>query len=134
METLMLTLASLLVTAAVATPRQLPPELDAYIESAVQRTNVPGLAIAVVDEHGLVAAKGYGVRRLGAPERVDGDTHFDTASLTKSFTAAVLAILVDEGKLCWDDGDSDGKSRNVRPLPRRLDVGVELGRKLARSG
>jgi CubicO group peptidase (beta-lactamase class C family) len=99
----MLALASLLLAAAVATPRQLPPELDAYLESAVQRTNVPGFAVAVVDEHGLVAAKGYGVRRLGAPERVDGDTHFDAASLTKSFTAAVLATLVDEGKLRWDD-------------------------------
>ncbi|HYI10130.1 MAG TPA: serine hydrolase [Thermoanaerobaculia bacterium] len=99
----MLALASLLLAATVAAPRQLPPELDAYIESARQRANVPGLAVAVVDEHGLVAAKGYGVRRLGAPERVDGDTHFDTASLTKSFTAALLATLVDEGKLRWDD-------------------------------
>lgn len=98
----MLTLATILLAATVATPRQLPPELDAYLEAAVQRANVPGFAVAVVDEHGLVAAKGYGVRRLGAPERIDGDTHFDTASLAKSFTAALLATLVDEGKLQWD--------------------------------
>jgi CubicO group peptidase (beta-lactamase class C family) len=95
-------LATLLLAATVAAPRQLPPELDAYLESAVQRTSVPGFAVAVVDEHGLVAAKGYGVRRLGAPERVDGDTHFDTASLSKSFTAALIATLIDEGKLQWD--------------------------------
>jgi CubicO group peptidase (beta-lactamase class C family) len=98
----MFTLASLLLATTIAAPRQLPPKLDAYLASAVQRTGVPGFAVAIVDEHGVVAAKGYGVRRLGAPELVDGDTHFDTASLTKSFTAALLATLVDEGKLQWD--------------------------------
>jgi CubicO group peptidase (beta-lactamase class C family) len=93
----------LLAATAAAPPRQLPPELDAYIEKARKDSTVPGLAIAVVDANGVVTAKGYGVRRLGSPELVDADTHFDCASLTKSFTAAMIATLVDEGKLHWDD-------------------------------
>jgi CubicO group peptidase (beta-lactamase class C family) len=47
--------------------------------------------------------KGYGVRKLGDPGRVDERTTFGIASNTKAFTAAALGILVDEGKLKWDD-------------------------------
>jgi CubicO group peptidase (beta-lactamase class C family) len=86
-----------------STLHSFPPALDQYIEDARRRADVPGLAIVIVDENGVVAAKGYGVRRLGSPERVDENTAFDIASLTKSFTAAAMATLVDEGKLKWDD-------------------------------
>ena len=79
------------------------PELDAYIAKAVRDWEVPGLAIAVVRNDTVLVAKGYGVRELGKPDPVDGNTLFDVASLTKSFTAAGAAILVDEGKLRWDD-------------------------------
>ena len=50
-----------------------------------------------------MAAQGFGVRKLGAPEQVDGKTLFEVASNSKAFTAAALAMLVDEGKLAWDD-------------------------------
>ncbi|MFL6247188.1 MAG: serine hydrolase [Thermoanaerobaculia bacterium] len=82
---------------------QLPPELDAYIENARRQWDVPGLAVTVVQDGKVLAAKGYGVRTLGKPERVDENTVFDMASLTKSFTAAAIASLVDEGKMTWDD-------------------------------
>ena len=82
---------------------QLPPELDAYIENARKEWDVPGLAITVVKDGKVLAAKGYGVRSLGKPELVDENTVFDTASLSKSFTAAAIASLVDEGKMSWDD-------------------------------
>jgi CubicO group peptidase (beta-lactamase class C family) len=82
---------------------QWTPELDAYIEQARRDWDVPGLAVTVVKDGKVLAAKGYGVRTLGKPERVDGDTVFDTASLSKSFTAAAIASLVDEGKMKWDD-------------------------------
>ncbi|HWW61173.1 MAG TPA: serine hydrolase, partial [Thermoanaerobaculia bacterium] len=88
-----------LATSAAA---QLPPELDAYIEKARVDWEVPGLAVVVVRDGKVLAAKGFGVRRLGSPERVDEHTAFDLASLTKSFTTAALATLVDEGKLSWD--------------------------------
>jgi CubicO group peptidase (beta-lactamase class C family) len=64
---------------------------------------VPGIAIAVVKDGKVLAARGFGVRKLGAPEQVDGKTLFEVASNSKAFTAAALAMLVDEGKLAWDD-------------------------------
>jgi CubicO group peptidase (beta-lactamase class C family) len=79
-----------------------PQALDEYIAQAVANWKVPGLAIAIVRGDSVFAA-GYGVRALGKPALVDPHTIFDVASLTKSFTAAAAAILVDEGKLRWDD-------------------------------
>jgi CubicO group peptidase (beta-lactamase class C family) len=83
-------------------PAGFPAGLDAYIARAVADWEVPGLAIAVVRNDSVLVAKGYGVRELGKPERVDENTVFSTASLTKSFTATAAAMLVDEGKLAWD--------------------------------
>lgn len=64
---------------------------------------VPGLAIAVVKDDAVVFARGYGVREMGRPERVDENTVFAIASITKSFTSASVGMLVDEGKVRWDD-------------------------------
>lgn len=77
--------------------------LDAYVEKAMQDHDVPGLAIAVVRNDSLIYAKGFGVRRLGSPERVNENTLFAIGSASKSFTAAALAMLVDEGKVKWED-------------------------------
>lgn len=84
-------------------PHGFPAELDAYIAKALRDWDVPGLALAIVRNDSVIVAKGYGVRELGKPDVVDGNTLFDVASLSKSFTAAGAAILVDEGKLRWDD-------------------------------
>jgi CubicO group peptidase (beta-lactamase class C family) len=78
-------------------------ELDAYVAKAVKDWNVAGLAIAVVKDGRVVFSKGYGVRELGKPERVDTSTLFAIASTTKAMTAASIGMLVDEGKLKWDD-------------------------------
>ncbi|HEV2132016.1 MAG TPA: serine hydrolase [Longimicrobiaceae bacterium] len=77
--------------------------LDAYIERAMRDWEVPGLALAVVKDDSVVFARGYGVRELGRPERVDEHTVFAIASTTKAMSAASLGMLVDEGKLKWDD-------------------------------
>lgn len=77
--------------------------LDGVAERARKAFDVPGIAVAVVKDGNLVMAKGYGVRKLGSPEPVTRDTLFGVASNTKAFTAALLAMLVDEGKLAWDD-------------------------------
>ena len=90
----------LLAMAATAAP---PAGFDAHVEKVLKEHDVPGMAIAIVENGQVVQAKGYGVRRLGAPEAVDADTLFPTGSTGKAFTAAALAILVDEGKLDWDD-------------------------------
>jgi CubicO group peptidase (beta-lactamase class C family) len=78
-------------------------EIDEYAAKAGKDWEVPGFAIAIVKDDKVVFAKGYGVRELGKPATVDADTLFAIASNTKAFTAAALAILVDEGKIKWDD-------------------------------
>jgi CubicO group peptidase (beta-lactamase class C family) len=81
--------------------------LNARLATDVERTmklfDVPGIAIAIVKDGKVVATQGFGVRKLGAPDKVDGKTLFEVASNSKAFTAAALAMLVDEGKLAWDD-------------------------------
>jgi CubicO group peptidase (beta-lactamase class C family) len=80
-----------------------PPDLDAYVARALKEFEVPGLAVAIVKDGKVELVKGYGVRKLGEPAPVDEQTLFGIASNTKAFTAAALAILVDEGKISWDD-------------------------------
>ncbi|HUE20093.1 MAG TPA: serine hydrolase domain-containing protein [Bryobacteraceae bacterium] len=77
--------------------------LDEYVARAMQTFDVPGAAVAVVQNGEVALAKGYGVRRMGEPARVDEHTLFGIGSNTKAFTTAALAMLVDEGKLNWDD-------------------------------
>jgi CubicO group peptidase (beta-lactamase class C family) len=76
---------------------------DAYVARAVSDWDATGLAIAVVKDGRLVFAKGYGVRRLGEGGAVDEHTRFAIGSTTKAMTAAALAMLVEEGKVAWDD-------------------------------
>lgn len=78
-------------------------EVDSYAQTVMDTWHGPGMAIAVVKDDKTVFAKGYGVRELGKPDKVDENTLFEIASNTKAFTAAALAILVDEKKLNWDD-------------------------------
>lgn len=80
-----------------------PAELESYISSTFIDWQVPGAAIAVVKGGTVIVARGYGVRELGKPQAVDENTIFDTASLTKAFTAAAIASLVDETKVTWDE-------------------------------
>ncbi len=77
--------------------------LDARIRKVLADWNVPGAAIAVVKDGKPLLVKGFGLRTLGKPEAVDAHTQFGIASLSKAFTATALAILVDEGKVAWDD-------------------------------
>jgi CubicO group peptidase (beta-lactamase class C family) len=91
-------------TAPVAAPAVAPAyDLEADVTRVMKTFDVPGIAIAVVKDGKVVAARGFGVRKLGEPAKVDGQTLFEIASNSKAFTAAALAMLVDEGKLSWDD-------------------------------
>jgi CubicO group peptidase (beta-lactamase class C family) len=81
----------------------LPPDLDAYAARALKEFGVPGMAIAVVKDGKVVVARGYGVRELGKAPPVDARTLFGIASNTKAFTSALLAMLVDEKEIAWDD-------------------------------
>src|SRR3954469_5587988 len=77
--------------------------LDAYGQKALRDWNVPGFAIAVVEDGKVLVARGYGVRELSKPEPVTENTLFAIASNTKAFTAGAIAILVNDKKLNWDD-------------------------------
>jgi CubicO group peptidase (beta-lactamase class C family) len=76
---------------------------DKYVEQAARDWHVPALAIAVVKDDSLVFAKGYGVIEIGKTTRADEHTRFAIGSTTKAMTSASLGMLVDEGKLRWDD-------------------------------
>lgn len=91
-------------TLATASGAQsLPSDLDAYVKRTMEAFRVPGLSIAVVKDGKPLLVKGYGVTRTGSADPVTADTLFGIASNTKVFTATMLAILVDEGKLHWED-------------------------------
>ncbi len=96
--------AILVLSAGFAFSQPAPlADFDAYVADAVRDWEVPGLAIAIVKDGQVVFAKGYGVRELGRPEPVDEHTLFAIGSTTKAMTAAAVGMLVDEGKLQWDD-------------------------------
>lgn len=76
---------------------------DRYAARAARDWRVPGLAIAIVKNDSVVFAKGYGVLDVGKPAAVTEHTRFAIGSTTKAMTSAALGMLVDEGKLRWDD-------------------------------
>jgi CubicO group peptidase (beta-lactamase class C family) len=97
-----------LVSAGFAVAQEAPLQgplrgLDEYINKARAEWEVPGLAIAIVKDDKVVFAKGYGARKLGEPAPVTEKTIFAIGSSSKAFTSAALAMLVDEGKIKWDD-------------------------------
>jgi CubicO group peptidase (beta-lactamase class C family) len=103
--------AALLLLALIANPVALAQEtidarlkaIDEYAEKVARDWQVPGFAMSIVKDDRVIFARGYGVRELGKPGAVDENTLFAIASNSKAVTAAALAILVDEGKLKWDD-------------------------------
>ncbi len=95
--------APLVVAPAAAQRKPDLQSLDRYVAQAVRDWHIPGLAIAIVKNDSLVFAKGYGVIELGKPAPVTPHTRFAIGSTTKAMTVAALAMLVDEGKLHWDD-------------------------------
>ena len=77
--------------------------VDYYAELIRADYNVPGLALAIVKDDTILLAKGYGVCKMGGKKPVNAGTRFGIASISKSFTAMALGMLVDEGKLDWSD-------------------------------
>ena len=77
--------------------------LDFYIEKSMEQWQVPGLAIAIVKDDKVIFHKGFGIRDINKIDKVDEYTQFAIASNTKAFTAHALGLLVQEGKISWDD-------------------------------
>jgi CubicO group peptidase (beta-lactamase class C family) len=94
-------LAALLFLPARPAPAQL---LDtSYVRDALRDWKVPGAAIALVRQNRIESVTGFGVRKIGSTQPVDGNTVFAIGSNTKAFTSTALAMLVDEKKIGWDD-------------------------------
>jgi CubicO group peptidase (beta-lactamase class C family) len=103
-QTLFLALTLALSVAPCAFAQEAPLQgFDEYVSKALKDWEVPGVGIAIVKGDKVVLAKGYGVRKLGDSTPVDERTIFAIGSSSKAFTAAALAMLVDEGKIKWDD-------------------------------
>ncbi len=75
---------------------------EAFVAAAREKTHVPGVAVAVVQDGKIVLEKGYGVRELGKKDAVTERTRFMIGSVTKSLSTLLLAKLVDEKKVSWD--------------------------------
>lgn len=90
-----------LILAPVFSPSM--ADMDAYIAKAMRQRGVPGLSVVVVKDGEVALAKGYGVRELGKAEPANERTLFAIGSTTKAFTSVLVAMLVDEGKMKWDD-------------------------------
>jgi CubicO group peptidase (beta-lactamase class C family) len=77
-------------------------ELKKFVETGMKELGIPGVGLGIIQDGKVVFAGGLGVKDLGKPAAVDGDTLFMIASNTKALTTLLLARLVDEGKLTWD--------------------------------
>lgn len=80
-----------------------PPDLDKYIATVLKVFEVPGVSVSIVKDGKVILAKGYGIKKMGQKDPVDEHTLFSIASNSKAFTTTAIALLVEEGKLKWDD-------------------------------
>ena len=77
--------------------------LDSYLEEVRKSYNVPGMGVALVKDGKTIYEKGFGVKSVESADRVDANSLFAIASNSKAYTATMLAMLVEEGKLNWTD-------------------------------
>ena len=88
------------------TPTQLKKilaDFEPYAQQAQKDWQVPGMAIAIVADDKVIFAKGFGVKKVGGNDKVDEHTIFQIGSTSKAFTAALMAMLIDEKLLAWQD-------------------------------
>jgi CubicO group peptidase (beta-lactamase class C family) len=83
--------------------QQLDAEFDVYVQEVLDDWGAPGVMIVVVEGDEAVYMKGHGSRVLGEDRPIDEATIIQIASHTKPITATAIAMLVDEGRLSWDD-------------------------------
>ena len=78
-------------------------EIDVIVQNALDNFTVAGVAVAVVKDGKIIHQKGYGLKSIDSKAKVNEHTNFGIASNSKAFTTAALAILVEEGKVLWND-------------------------------
>jgi CubicO group peptidase (beta-lactamase class C family) len=77
--------------------------LKEFVQDVMRQFGIPGVGLSLIDGGKVAFEGGLGVKTLGEPDPVDADTLFLAASNTKAMTTLLLAELVDEGKLRWDE-------------------------------
>lgn len=77
--------------------------LDGYYAQMVKDWDVPSASIGIIKDGKLVFTGNYGVKEVGTNDAPDSNTLYAIASNSKAFTSALIGILVQEGKLDWDD-------------------------------
>lgn len=87
--------------AGALTP-EIVTQLEEFIRDAMERADVPGLAISIVRDGEIAYANGFGVRELGADELVTPETLMMIGSTGKTMTTLLMAALVDEGVMTWE--------------------------------
>jgi CubicO group peptidase (beta-lactamase class C family) len=95
--------AIMLLASVTVQAQKLPKDFDDYVGEVLKTFNVPGATVAIVKDGKVVLTKGYGIRSTETKEKVDSKTNFSIASNTKAFVGTSLGMLVDEGKLKWND-------------------------------
>lgn len=88
---------------AQPTMQQRLDRLCEQLEQQRQSLHIPGLAIAIVKDDQVILSRGFGVRDVANNLPVTSQTLFAIGSTSKAFTTALIAMLVDEGKMAWDD-------------------------------
>lgn len=76
--------------------------LDELASGLLARSRVPGMSVAVVHNGRTIYVRGFGVREAGKPDKVDADTVFQLASVSKPVGATVVAQQVGAGAIAWD--------------------------------
>ncbi len=84
-------------------PAPTPGAVDAAVRATITRYHLPGIAVGVIEDGKVAFARGYGETLVGSGDPVTSKTLFKIASNSKAMTASVLARLVQQGKLGWDD-------------------------------
>lgn len=78
-------------------------QIDSLVTAVMQKFDVPGISVGIIKDGEIIYEKGHGVRSLDSKNIMNKNTQVGIASNSKAFTCTALALLVDEGKLKWDD-------------------------------
>jgi len=94
---------SLFFIQAFSQPSFIKDSLDNYVSRALVDWQIPGVAVCIIKDGKVVMMKGYGVREMNKPDKVDENTLFMIGSNTKAFTGTAVAMAAAEKKLSLDD-------------------------------
>lgn len=110
-------------------PRQGVRDISQLLEKEIKAQSLPAVAAVVINGEEITARGAAGVRKLGRPERVGINDRWHLGSCTKSITATMIAVLVEQGKLSWDTTISEalpGLAGVIRPGYRQVTIEMLL--------